>query len=97
MHIVYVNHVCKLGDYGSNDTEIALITDNKIAAEAKAYELVDRYRSDPAAYIDSEWGGSFDNSSDAECIIFWDKPENWNRYSEIHIVERFVGQDYLPE
>lgn len=96
MYIVYVNHVCKLGDYGSNDTEISLITDNKITAKSKAYELVDSYKSDPAAHIDSEWSGSFDYSSDSECIVFWDKPENWDWYSEIHVVERLVGKDYLP-
>lgn len=101
MYIVYVAHYCKLGAYGFNENELALLTNNKSEAIAKAHELAEWYSSDPDAYIDSEWDGTFNSNSvegrsDAECIVFYNEQENWDWYSEIHVVELQENIDYLP-
>lgn len=96
MYIVYVKHCCNIGAEKGDSYDLALLTDDKIAAVHKAHEIVDSYRSDKSAFIDSEWDGIFDDPSNSECIIFWDRQENWDWYNEVHISEVLVGVDYLP-
>lgn len=95
MYIVYINHVCLVNEYGSNDVEPVMITDNLEVAISKANSLVKRYGDDSAAHIDPEWNGSFDPQHDNPCIIFWDKEENWDWYSEVHIKEMICGKEYI--
>lgn len=102
MYIVYANNICRLGDYGSNDPEIALLTDDWNAAVAKAHELVKEYTSDSTAHLDEEWSGDFTQPDDANdgsgssAVIFWDKQENWDWYTEIRITNVEKNKSYLP-
>lgn len=102
MYIVYANNICRIGDYGSNDPEIALLTDDWNAAVAKAHELVKEYTTDSSAHLDEEWSGDFTQPDDANdgsgssAIIFWDKQENWDWYTEIRITNVEKNKSYLP-
>ena len=102
LYIVYANNICRIGDYGSNDPEIALLTDDWNAAVAKAHELVKEYTTDSSAHLDEEWSGDFTQPDDANdgsgssAIIFWDKQENWDWYTEIRITNVEKNKSYLP-
>lgn len=87
MYVVYINNVCHRSDYGTNDPEIKAVTSNFATARTIANQLVAEFKKDSTAYIDSEWEGKFDLglSDMCNCIIFWDKQENWSWYSEICI------------
>lgn len=95
MYLVYINHVCRVDEYGANDAEPVMITDDLESAISKATSLIKKFSDDTSANIDSEWDGEFNPKNDSSCIIFWDKEENWDWYSEIHIKEMMCGKEYL--
>lgn len=95
-YLVHINNV-SFDDYGTNDPELILLTKDYDLADKTAHRIVNHLlENESNCFLDPEWDGEFvpDYKS---AIIFWDKQENWNHYTEVIISKMLTETDYSNE